>query len=193
MSVYVVLRLPLPGAVVTWFVTGSRASFFETRILGPDESKARHNHSAMIDDPGIVMGIRDQGLSRVRLRLPRGLSPTGSKIAAQLARRLSASMPLWPLELAHKARTGAREGTGLRPGRDAVSGRRRVRDRDRHWPPPGRVHPDVGSGVCHLDWGTIGRPLTYSPRPLPSTATPATAIAILACWAGLGRAWAGVR
>ena len=60
MSGYVVLRLPLSGAVVT----GSRASFFETRILGPDESEARHNHSAMIDDPGIVMGIRDQGLPR---------------------------------------------------------------------------------------------------------------------------------
>lgn len=62
-------------------------------------------------------------------------------------------MPLRPLEPAHMARAGAGAGIGLCPGRNAVSGRRRVRDRVRYLPPPGRVHPDVGSGVCHLDLG----------------------------------------
>lgn len=43
------------------------------RILGPGEPKARHDHGAMTDDPGVVTGIGEQALPlHVKVRLSRG-------------------------------------------------------------------------------------------------------------------------
>jgi hypothetical protein len=70
----VALRLVLPGAVVTWFVTGSRTSSLRnagSSVLA--NSKARRDHGTVTDDPGVVTGIGEQALPlRVEVRPSRG-------------------------------------------------------------------------------------------------------------------------
>ena len=60
MSGYVALRLLLPDAVGTWFVTDSRTSPFESRIVGPAETGALHDHGAIAGEPGTVAGIGER-------------------------------------------------------------------------------------------------------------------------------------
>jgi hypothetical protein len=56
-SGYVALRLPLPGAVVTYFVTGSRTSSLRNTQLLVLPPKARQDHSGMTGESGAGTGI----------------------------------------------------------------------------------------------------------------------------------------
>ena len=69
MSERVALGLVLPGVVVTWLVTGSRTtSLLDARSSALAKPKARHDYGAMIDDPGVVTGIGEQGSATTERR-----------------------------------------------------------------------------------------------------------------------------
>ena len=70
-SEYVARRLPLPGVVVTWFVTASRTSSkSKSRIAGPAKTQGRHDHGAMMASPS------DNGIGERALPLPVKVRPS---------------------------------------------------------------------------------------------------------------------
>ena len=69
MSEHVALRLPLPGTVVTWLVTGSRTTSLQMHDRRSWRTRVRHDHSAMT---GELTGIRERALPLpVKVRPPR--------------------------------------------------------------------------------------------------------------------------
>ena len=62
MSGCVALRLPSAGAVVTYFVTGSRTPRFKRTTAGPGEPRVQHDHSAMTGESCAVARICERAL-----------------------------------------------------------------------------------------------------------------------------------
>ena len=58
----VVFRLPLPGVVVTYFVTGSRTTFRQANDRRSWRARVRHNHGAMTCESGAVTRVRERAL-----------------------------------------------------------------------------------------------------------------------------------
>jgi hypothetical protein len=61
-SGYVELCRPLPGAVVTYFVTGGKTVVEDLPpskciMAGPGVPKAKHDHGGITDDPAVATGI----------------------------------------------------------------------------------------------------------------------------------------
>jgi hypothetical protein len=106
-SGYVVLRLPLPGAVVTYFVTSSRTTSLQIDDRRSWRTLVRHDHSAMTGESGYVTRICERALPLpVKVRSPRWPP-----------RPAPASWPSW------RARS-ARRAVGSRARR--VNGRRQA-------------------------------------------------------------------
>jgi len=113
----VVLCLPSPGAVVAWFVTGSKTSLRKCKMAVSRQAKARHHHGAMTGEPGAVtriwLGYRarlDAGTLGVVAgdRHQRG---AGDRAALQGVGQLVVCHLVWP-----------RRGRGGLPGGPARSG-----------------------------------------------------------------------
>ena len=91
MSEYVVLRLPLPGAVITYFVTSSRSTSLQIDDHRSWRTRIRHDHSAITGGSGAVARICERASAAGQSPSTALAASAWSSVAARLASRFRAS------------------------------------------------------------------------------------------------------